>query len=85
MRAGAHIARSDCSLMFLQESVCSLPRLWMGGIAMLAILCLTTTADASVGLVKQLGGPEDDRTFQTAMHRTLLQSEYTSSNMQACL
>ena len=63
--------------MSLQESVCSVPRLWTGGIAMLAMLCLTATADASMGLVKQLGGPEDERAFGSTMHRMLLQSEYS--------
>lgn len=72
--------------MYLQESVFSLPRLSMGGMAMLAILCLTATADASVGPVRQLRGPEDKRAFGIRMHRTLLQSEYCSSSMQqACL
>ena len=52
-----------------------MPRMWLAVTATLAVLCLAISADASVGLVKQLKGPEDVMAFGTTMHRTLLQSE----------
>ena len=59
----------------LQEGMRALPRMWLAVTAMLAVLCLAITADASVGLVKQLRGPEDVMAFGRTMHRTLLQSK----------
>ena len=53
----------------------AVPRMWLAVTATLAVLCLAISADASVGLVKQLKGPEDVMAFGTTMHRTLLQSE----------
>ena len=61
--------------MVWQDGMWVSPRMWMGVTAILAILCLAITADASVGLVKQLRGPENERAFGSTRHRTLLQSK----------